>query len=191
MNKLLGIFKSGKEQKLLDMLYGSREDRERAIVILRKEALEYCSHYGRRMGFCRDDRFDLLQDAMLTLLEALEEKKIKKNPVGYLKRIIKFKSIDKINQNKKLKLLNQITIEPSTIEDDEQKEEIELTKIGVSKMLQAMDFINPTYRNVIESNYFFFMSIQQIADEQQISYDTVKTQLCRARKALRDKLREL
>jgi RNA polymerase sigma factor (sigma-70 family) len=191
MGRNFKILKSGKEQRLLDMLYGSHKDREQAMVIISREAFVYCSSIGRKMGFCHEETKDLLGDSMLAWLEALQEGKIEKNPVGYLKRIIKFKGIDKLNQKKKLNFSGHIRIEPSTVEDDAQKEASELTEIGVGKLLQAIHFLNPTYKKVIESYYLLCMSHKQIAVEQDTTPHVVKTQLSRARKILLDKLREL
>ncbi|MCF8366689.1 MAG: sigma-70 family RNA polymerase sigma factor [Bacteroidales bacterium] len=187
MDKIFRIFNSGKEQKLLDMLYGSIEDRDRAISILRKEALGYCIDKGRKMGFCREDILDLFQDAMLAFLESLEERKIKKNPTGYLKRIIKYKSIDKLNLKKDSKLINQEMPELSTDIDDDRNELMELSELAISKIIKAMDDINPKYKALLHHHYILGLSLNEIAVEQQSTPETVKTQLKRAREAVRGK----
>jgi RNA polymerase sigma factor (sigma-70 family) len=189
MSKLLLIFHSGKKPKLLEMLYGSFEERDKAIAILRQEACEYCNAKGSMMGLCRDDVLDLFQDAMLAFLESLSEKKIKKNPSGYLKRIIKNKSINKLNKKKELKMRMQEQIEPSTSDDDKRKEVLELTELAISKIHKVMDDINPLYKTLLYHRYILGLSLKQIAVEQQSSPEVVKTQLERARKAVREKLR--
>ncbi len=191
MNNYFKIFNSGREQRLLDLLYGSRHERDEAVQLMYPETKKYGDFQAEKMGLSSEEAKDVLAESMLALLEAAIEKRIKERPESYLRKIIKFKSIDRLKKKKEMKSKLADMPDPNTDEDDQRKEAMELTAAAVKLMIYAMDFINPDYKALVEKFYFFKMSTQQIADEHGASYDTVKTQLSRARKALKDKIKEL
>lgn len=189
MSKRFSIFDNNKEQKLLDKLFGSFHERNEAYAILRKDGLNYCRSRGKKLGFNSYETSELFGDAMLAFFESLQKNGIKKNPAGYLKVIVKHKSIDRLNKKKEITFLNLEQIEISTVEDDEQKEVVELREVGINKVLHVMEQISPNYKSLIHCFYFLKMSLHEIALEQNTSPEVIKTQLSRARKAIKDLLK--
>jgi len=191
MGKNFNIFNSGKEQKLLAMLYGSIRERNKAITILRQESLKYCFYRGRKLGFSSDETNELFQDTIVAFIVSLQRNSIDKNPAGYLRMIFKNKSIDKLNKKKGMAFVSLEQIELSTDEDDKNKESKQLTETAMNKMCNAMKHLSSNQQTLFNCYYILKMSLKEIAVEQNTTPEVIKTQLSRARKALRDKLREL
>jgi len=154
MGKRFNIFEKGKEQKLLKLLYGNEREHNEAFSILRKDALKYCFVRGKKLGFTSDETSELYGEAILAFCEAYQKQGIDDSPSGYLKRIIKNKSIDKFKKKKGLIFVNTEQIELSTVEDEKRKEIMELNEAGLKKVLHAIENINPLYKTLIQSYYF-------------------------------------
>ena len=95
-------------------------------------------------------------------------------------RIIMNKAVRYIKQNKKIVEYEEAFYEASHSEHVEEKLDL----------MNAVNRLPKKYKDVIIQKYFLEMSVEEIAKKQMIQENTVKTNLSRARAALKKMLKE-
>ena len=98
----------------------------------------------------------------------------------WMTRIIMNKAVRYIKQNKKIVEYEEAFHEASHSEHVEEKLDI----------MNAVNRLPKKYKDVIIQKYFLEMSVEEIAKKQMIPENTVKTNLSRARAALKKMLKE-
>ncbi len=133
---------------------------------------------------------DLVHEVFLKVWEIKEKLEIKDNFAGYLFRICHNKMVDttkKIAKERKLK--DQLLDHYQTLSLDEQVSPQQLQRFD-ALVEEALDTLPPVRRKVYELCRMQKKSYQEIADELNISQNTVRDHMSRALATLRLFLRE-
>lgn len=148
---------------------------------------ELYSNYARQMFAVavrliknKEDAEDVLQECFIAAFGALETFKENASFGTWLKRIVINKSLNHLK--KKRMDFEELNTETSFIEEEIEIEENEITMEAIQK---TMNELPQGYRLVFSLYYFEDMSHKEIAEHLEISLNTSKSQLNRAKKKLK------
>ena len=133
-----------------------------------------CLKYSRNY----DEAEDNLQDAFITIFKKIEQYKNKGSFEGWLKRITINTALQRYRNEKVFDIINENTIEEVEIEVDEDS-------ISIDYLLQIIQELPDRYRLVFNLYVLDGYSHKQIADMLKITIGTSKSNLARARQALK------
>jgi len=139
-----------------------------------------CLRYTRN----RAEAEDLLQEAFIRIFAKLESFGFKGSFEGWLKRLVVNRAINFRRDSLKHLLVSSYA-EPPEPEPDEESDAYPATVIPPEKLLQMIQALPEGYRLVFNLFAFENQSHQQIAEMLDISENTSKTQLMKARRKLR------
>ncbi|MFH1120882.1 MAG: RNA polymerase sigma factor [Bacteroidota bacterium] len=139
-----------------------------------------CLRYTRN----RAEAEDLLQEAFIKIFAKLESFGYKGSFEGWLKRLVVNQAINFRRDNLKQMFL-QIYAEPPEPLSGEEVEPISASDIPRERLLQMIQSLPDGYRLVFNMYIFENLAHQQIAEMLEISENTSKTQLMKARNKLK------
>jgi RNA polymerase sigma-70 factor (ECF subfamily) len=134
-----------------------------------------------------DEAADILQDAFIKIYENRKKFKPEFELASWIKRIVINTAIDHYNKNKKLILIEDDSYFEIESEDDINTESIEDIKTNLIKVLQNLP---EGYRTIFNLYVIDNLTHQEISQFLNISINTSKSQLSRARKMLKIQLKE-
>lgn len=109
---------------------------------------------------------------------------------GYLNRAVYNRSLNRANQLKKIEQKTAgLPIEDNSLTPEQIRKELDWREGFGSRLEKALEFVPPLSRRVFELTYLEEKSRNQIAETMGTSPHTVKNQLLRAMKILREKLK--
>jgi RNA polymerase sigma-70 factor (family 1) len=162
-------------KKAFDIIYA---DYSQAMYML-------CLRYTRN----EDEAADILQDAFIKIYE----KRAQFNPIyplaSWIKKIVMNEAINHLRLNKRFEL-----IEDDHYFEAEEEEDFEIANLSDNRLMQALkQILNDLpdgYKMVFNMYVFENLKHQEIAEYLDISVNTSKSQLSKARKYLKKKLDE-
>jgi RNA polymerase sigma-70 factor (ECF subfamily) len=135
-----------------------------------------------------DQAEDLVQDAFVILWEKRETLQIKDNLKNYFFKIVKNNALKKVDRDKSdMVPLSILSIDPAEEEEEERFDDEELAV----EVYRAIGELPSACRTIFNLAYREKLTYQQIADQLNISKNTVKTQMGIAYSQLRNKLSKL
>lgn len=139
--------------------------------------------YRAAVCYCKNtrDAEDIVQNTFLKLLQSGQEFQDKEHTRKWLVRVAvnECKNMWKSYWNRNVISLETLEYEKETVRTDEQKE-----------LLQAVMGLPPKYRIVIHLYYYEGYHVKEIADMLHLSESNVQIRLMRARKKLKEYLKE-
>jgi RNA polymerase sigma factor (sigma-70 family) len=139
-----------------------------------------CLRYTRN----RAEAEDLLQEAFIKIFAKLESFGFKGSFEGWLKRLVVNQAINFRRDNLK-QLFVQIYADPPEHMNDDVPESFSASDIPKERLLQMIQSLPDGYRLVFNMYVFESLAHQQIAEMLEISENTSKTQLMKARNKLK------
>ena len=139
-----------------------------------------CLRYARN----RAEAEDLLQDAFIKIFSRLDSFGFKGSFEGWLRRLVVNLAINFRRDSLKQFFVSTEAGLPDA-EAAEESDSSDMTSIHRQKLLQMIESLPDGYRMVFNMYVFENLSHQQIAELLEISENTSKTQLMKARKRLR------
>ncbi|MBC6999428.1 RNA polymerase sigma-70 factor [Cytophaga sp. FL35] len=151
-------------KRLFDSLYGE-------LVI-----------YAQNYLYDEDLSKDLVQEAFVKIWEKADRLQIQTNLRAYMYAMVRNKCLNhlkkyKISDNAKF-LEEQAVLEFQDLDEDIEFDELQLLH---HKVLEVMDSLPHKMRTIVELRFKASYRYQEIADELNLSVNTVKTQLQRAK----------
>lgn len=134
-----------------------------------------------------DEAADILQDSFLKIYEKRNAFNPDYELGSWIKRIVINTAIDHYNKNKKMILIEDDTYFETEFETDIELDSTENIK---EKLLLTLQLLPEGYRTVFNLYVLDNLNHQEIADYLNISINTSKSQLSRARKMLKTILEE-
>jgi RNA polymerase sigma factor (sigma-70 family) len=134
-----------------------------------------------------DEAADILQDAFIKIYENRKSFNPEFELASWIKRIVINTAIDHFNKNKKITLIEDDTyfeVEPDTEVNTDSLENIK------TNLINALQHLPDGYRTVFNLYVMDNLTHQEISDYLNISINTSKSQLSRARKMLKIQLQE-
>ena len=172
-----------KEQNIVDRcLQGDQKAHKQLYQTYSDKMFAVCLRYGSG----RQDAEDILQDGFIKVFKNLERFQFKGSFEGWIRRIIVNSAIEHYRKNVKWKYT-----------EDAQEVHIASTEIGIIQTLKANDLMNLVqklpvgYRTVFNLFVVEGYSHQEIAEMLGVSESTSKTQLFKARAALKGMIEKI
>ncbi|RIJ45387.1 RNA polymerase sigma-70 factor [Maribellus luteus] len=129
---------------------------------------------------------DMVQDVFVSLWEKRKELQVKINLKKYLLSAVKNQAINLTQRDK----ANTIPLSKLMVDlEEDEPEEFAKEELSV-KLAEAINELPPACHNIFSLAYQENFTYQQIADELNLSKNTVKTQMGIAYRQLREKLRQ-
>lgn len=134
-----------------------------------------------------DEAADMLQDAFIKIYEKRKTFNPEFELASWIKRIVINTAIDHYTKNKKTTLIEDDTYFEAEDQTEANTESFENIKIS---LIDALQHLPDGYRTVFNLYVMDNLTHQEIADYLEISINTSKSQLSRARKILKLRLQE-
>ncbi|KMZ44202.1 MULTISPECIES: sigma-70 family RNA polymerase sigma factor [Bacillales] len=127
-----------------------------------------------------EDALDVVQDSIHKALSSLEALKSEGSMKSWFYRIVVNTSLDFLRKQKKIKLMDDKTLELHSPIIEDAYHDIDLEK--------ALEELPHTFRTVVILRYFEDLKIEEIAEVMNENISTVKTRLYQALRKLRIKM---
>ena len=163
--------------------------------VAEKEAFQllYSSYYETLVLFANqiiDDSQaaeDIVQDCLVKFWISKRYRTLESGLDKYIFQAVKFSSLNYVRGDKRKKNLHENVIREMMSEEDLPEEE----NVEILEMVyKVIDLLPEERRHIFLMVFVDGMSYQEVADQLQISKNTVKTQLSRSLKFLRDTLKD-
>lgn len=149
--------------------------------------LAICLRYAKN----RDEAEDILQEAFLKIFQHIGTYRKEGSFEGWMKRIMVNHALNFYRKNRKSPFLEDIdSINESEIMEKEDQPALH-SPVSAEKLIAMVQMLPPGYRMVFNMYVFEEYSHKEISVELNISENTSKTQLLKARRMLRKKLDDL
>jgi len=173
------------ESILEGCIAGKREAQFELYKKCASSMLALCFRYARN----RDEAEDLLQEGFLKVFQKIKSFRREGSFEGWMKRIMINNALNEIKKNRRIPFLDDIElINETQIVDQAEPEGME--PIPADILLQMIQSLPYGYRVVFSLYVMEDYSHKEIADELNISENTSKTQLLKARRVLKNKLKD-
>jgi RNA polymerase sigma-70 factor (ECF subfamily) len=148
--------------------------------------LAICLRYAQN----RDEAEDILQEAFVKIFQNISSYRNEGSFEGWMKRIMINHALNYYRKNRKQPFLEDIASisETEIMEKDDQPDIY--TPVSFEKLTMLIQMLPPGYRMVFNMYVFEEYSHKEISLELNISENTSKTQLLKARRMLRKKLND-
>lgn len=153
------------EKELVDFIISNKEDFYRLAYSYVKNA---------------NDAVDILQDSIQKAISSKDKLKNEKSLKSWFYRIVVNTSLDYLRKQKKIKVVDEETLELYSTGQDDHYTDIDLER--------SLESLPPKYRIVIILRYFEDLKIEEVAEVLQESPNTIKTRLYKALELLRIKM---
>lgn len=148
--------------------------------------LAVCLRYAQN----RDEAEDILQEAFLKIFQNISSYRKEGSFEGWMKRVMINHALNYFRKNRKLPFHENIEgINETEIMDKEDQSTLH-APVSAEKLTALVQTLPPGYRMVFNMYVFEEYSHKEISEELNISENTSKTQLLKARRMLRKKLVE-
>nr|WP_240514675.1 sigma-70 family RNA polymerase sigma factor [Bacillus cereus] len=159
---------------------GNDQAFEQLITFVRQKLYRTAYSYVRNEQDALDIYQETIYEAYLSLRKLKEPEKFQ----SWITKILVFKAIDFIRKSSKEFVVNDEIFANLSAEENMNKLEQSLD------LTTAFNFLDPTYKTIILLRYYHDLSIKEIADVLNSPEGTIKSQLHRAKHALRPILKE-
>lgn len=175
---LLGKLRKG-ERKAMVELYDTW------APVLMGVALRYCNR--------RDDAEDMVHESLLKILKGVNEFKPTFNGAfeAWMRRITVNQCLTALRRKPDFHLDDSILREEAEQLMDEETDDDRLPEISPQKVIEMIQELPPGYRTVLNLYVFERMSHKEIANELNISENTSKSQLSKARNLMKRMLQQM
>ena len=130
---------------------------------------------------------DIVQDCLVKFWISKRYRTLESGLDKYMFQAVKFSSLNYVRGDKRKKILHVHVIRETMFGDEEVEDEnVEILEV----VYKVIDLLPEERRNVFLLVFVEGMSYQEVADQLQISKNTVKTQLSRSLKFLRETLKD-
>ncbi|HDR7353196.1 sigma-70 family RNA polymerase sigma factor [Bacillus wiedmannii] len=159
---------------------GNDQAFEQLITFVRQKLYRTAYSYVRNEQDALDIYQETIYEAYLSLKKLKEPEKFQ----SWITKILVFKAIDFIRKSSRQFVANDEMFASLSAEEN-------MTKLEQSlDLTTAFNSLDPTYKTIILLRYYHDLSIKEIADVLNSPEGTIKSQLHRARHALRPILKE-
>jgi len=131
---------------------------------------------------------DIMQESFITAFSKLESFKAEASFGSWLKRIVINKSIGEYHKSKRFVRVSEKEIEDE-VEEDYSISSEDITNTKVNQVLECMDDLHDSYRNILNLHFIEGFDYEEICDILNISYANCRTLISRAKESLRTKLK--
>lgn len=131
---------------------------------------------------------DVMQESFITAFDKLKTFKGDATFGAWLKRIVINNSISQYKKSKRYVELPSEKFSEDVVDEDGYAEE-DYAKLKASKIMQTMDELHESYRQILTLHLIEGYDYEEICDIMQISYANCRTLISRAKESLRKKLR--
>ncbi len=175
------------EQIIAGCIAGKRHERN----------MLYKKYASKMHGVClrytinKAEAEDILMEGFMKIYSNIKTFRNDGSFEGWLKRIIINTAITHYRKNNKYHFIDIEQIELSEMEDSQEENDIEEMQFSKEEMLNVIQQLPEGYKMVFNLFVFENYSHKEIAEMLEISENTSKTQLLKARKWLRNKLQDL
>ncbi|MBJ8055349.1 MULTISPECIES: sigma-70 family RNA polymerase sigma factor [Bacillus cereus group] len=159
---------------------GNDQAFEQLITFVRPKLYRTAYSYVRS----EQDALDIYQETIYEAYLSLRKLKKPEKFQSWITKILVFKSIDFIRKSSRQFVANDEIFANLCTEESMNKLEQSLD------LAKAFNFLDPTYKTIILLRYYHDLSIKEIAEVLNSPEGTVKSQLHRAKQALRPILKE-
>lgn len=174
----MGKFDFSNNKRLLKLLYGNEDERDKAFKQMWLKTYKYCFTTGKGMGLSRAEIEDCRSEAFMKVLKAVENRKININPFVFLKTTIRNTMIDFVRRKKKdTEKEKEMILDPGFVSMNG------LPEPTKEKIWMAMNTLVPKHNKLLIAQYVYGQSQQELADELGTTRNSIKTETLRARKA--------
>ncbi|MEI6681296.1 MAG: RNA polymerase sigma factor [Bacteroidota bacterium] len=149
--------------------------------------LAVCLRYAQN----RDEAEDILQEAFLKIFQNISSYRKEGSFEGWMKRIMINHALNYYRKNRKLPFHEDIDSINETEILDKDEEPVNHSPVSAEKLIALIQLLPPGYRMVFNMYVFEEYSHKEISEALNISENTSKTQLLKARRMLRKKLSDL
>jgi RNA polymerase sigma-70 factor (ECF subfamily) len=176
------------EESILEgCIAGRREAQYELYKKFASSMLAVCFRYARN----RNEAEDFLQEGFLKVFQKISSFRREGSFEGWMKRIMINHALNEIKKNKRMPFLEDIeVINETEIVDLEEEPTGNLAPIPADVLLDMIKSLPVGYRIVFTLYVMEDYSHKEIANELNISENTSKTQLLKARRVLKSKLNE-
>jgi len=175
------------DESILDgCIAGKRDAQYQLYKKFASSMLAVCFRYARN----KDEAEDLLQEGFLKVYQKISSFRREGSFEGWMKRIMINNALNEIKKNRRAPFLEDIEVinETQIVDQDEPVGQMEPVPADVlSEMIRNLP---EGYRIVFSLYVIEDYSHKEIASELNISENTSKTQLLKARRVLKNKLNE-
>ncbi|MDV6315605.1 sigma-70 family RNA polymerase sigma factor [Idiomarina sp. HP20-50] len=167
------MFKPSEKKQIRKALGG--DQRAWLWLVQRYEKLVY--HYGLRMLPSQADALDLLQDTFTSVFKSLANWREEEHFKAWLMTIAHHRCVE-FYRRRKLEEQWQVESHDEVDEGDWSHPERFYTQgENVRRLLQAMQLLSIEQKAVVDAKFFQHLTLPQIAEQQRISVNTVKSRL--------------
>lgn len=138
-----------------------------------------------RYAHCNDDAQEMLQEGFIRIFEKRELYDEARSFPAWVKRIMINSSINYLRKNKRMMFVDDDTVFDSS---EENNFEVEITSSTSEKIKIAIQNLSPGYRTVFNMYVMDNLTHNEIAEFLNISVNTSKSQLRKARILLKEAL---
>jgi RNA polymerase sigma factor (sigma-70 family) len=149
--------------------------------------LAVCMRYARD----RDEAEDILQEAFLKIFQNISSFRYEGSFEGWMKRVLINHALNHYRRIRKMPFLEDIDEIRETDILDREDQDLLPAPVSAEKLTSLIQKLPPGYRMVFNMYVFEEFSHKEISKELNISENTSKTQLLKARRMLRNKINEL
>ena len=149
--------------------------------------LAVCLRYAQN----HDEAEDILQEAFLKIFQNISSYRKEGSFEGWMKRVIINHALNYYRKNRKTPFLEDIDNINETEIIDKEDQSAEHAPVSADKLIALIQLLPPGYRMVFNMYVFEEYSHKEISEALNISENTSKTQLLKARRMLRKKLFDL
>lgn len=149
--------------------------------------LAVCLRYAQN----RDEAEDILQEAFLKIFQNISSYRKEGSFEGWMKRVMINHALNYYRRNRKLPYQADIDNINETEIMNREEQQANHAPVSAEKLIALIQMLPPGYRMVFNMYVFEEYSHKEIAGFLNISENTSKTQLLKARRMLRKKLIEL
>lgn len=174
------------ESILEGCIAGKREAQYELYKKFASSMLAVCFRYARN----RDEAEDFLQEGFLKVFQKISSFRREGSFEGWMKRIMINNSLNEIKKNRRIPFLENIDVINETQIVDPDEPAGNLDPVPADVLLEMIRSLPEGYRIVFTLYVMEDFRHKEIASELNISENTSKTQLLKARRVLKNKLNE-
>lgn len=169
-----------------DRLYieGILKGKERALSAFYKLYSPKIFAFIKRKTSTKEDAEEILQDALLSAIDALRDFNYRSSLSTFLHAIAKRKVVDFYRKKKLKKILfsqaPQLESLLTSLLGPEEVYQEKQIRLGIDK---ALNSLKPLYRKILTLKYFDGKTVSQITQELNLTFKSTESMLFRARKA--------
>lgn len=174
------------ESILEGCIAGKREAQYELYKKFASSMLALCFRYARN----RDEAEDLLQEGFLKVFQKISSFRREGSFEGWMKRIMINNALNELKKSRRNPFLEDIELINETQILDPEEPDGHLDPVPANVLMEMIQTLPEGYRIVFSLYVVENYSHREIAGELNISENTSKTQLLKARRVLKNKLKE-